>query len=62
MSVAFLKSIKATDLLDRSIQALEENRENIDKVYGACADDFVKFNTKDGVGTLDEVIEFGKVE
>jgi CRISPR system Cascade subunit CasC len=62
LSVAFLKSMKENDLLERSIKALEENRENIDKVYGACADGFVKLNVKEGVGTLDQLIEFGKVE
>jgi len=62
ISVAFLKPVKENDLLKNSIEALEKHRENIDKVYGMCADKFTKLNAVEGEGSLSSLIDFAKAE
>lgn len=52
LSVAFLKPIDGPDLLKKSIDALERCIENMDKVYGPCADKRANFDATEGKGTL----------
>jgi len=56
LSVAFLKPVRDRDLLDASIQRLQENLERLDKVYSTCADQRCSFNAATGEGSLHELI------
>lgn len=56
LAVAFLEGIKDRDLLKKSIKRLEETREKIDKVYGACSSADAILNAYTGEGSLEEVL------
>jgi len=65
LSVAFLKPIDskalhgdAQDFGTAAVEALEAHQNNMDKVYGTCAEDNYKFNTLLGEGTLAELLNF----
>jgi len=58
LSVAFLKSVKGEDILSSAIIELEKRRDNFDKVYGPCYDDFMKLNAETGEGSLNEILSF----
>jgi len=58
LSVAFLKPIQGQDQAGDSIKALNTQRDNFNKVYGECADDFRTMNAINGEGSLDELIKF----
>jgi CRISPR system Cascade subunit CasC len=58
LSVAFLQALKGRDIGAQAVEALENCRDHMDAVYGACADDRRSFNTFSGIGTLDSVIAF----
>lgn len=58
---AFLKPIKPYgdhDMLALAVAALNQRRENFDKVYGACADARCHFDVERGEGSLGEVVAF----
>ncbi|MCK9229452.1 MAG: type I-E CRISPR-associated protein Cas7/Cse4/CasC [Syntrophales bacterium] len=58
LSVAFLKTIKGEDILSKAIEALERKRENMDAVYGKCAEAIKTMNAETGEGSLEEIITF----
>lgn len=62
LSVAFLKSVtnQGEGMLSNAIQSLKTTRENMDKVYGACADFHKIMNTEDekDKGSLQDIINF----
>ena len=60
LSVAFLKPVAkhADDYGSVAVKALEEQRHNFDKVYGACADAHCSFNALTGEGSLNEMLAF----
>ena len=58
LSSAFLKPVDDADMANRAIERLEILRKNMDKVYGACADDYKVLNVEKGEGTLTEILEF----
>lgn len=58
LSVAFLKPIQAQDQGEAAVQALEKQKENFDRVYGACADERCHLNALKGEGSLDELKQF----
>lgn len=58
LSVAFLKPVRGEDVLALSIKELEKRRENFDKVYGKCADDFKTMNAETGEGSLNDILTF----
>jgi len=60
LAVAFLKPVKGDDILATAITELEKRRENFDKVYGPCADNFKKMNGETGEGSLSDIISFAK--
>lgn len=60
LSVAFLKPVKAEDILSTAITELEKRRDNFDKVYGPCVDASKKLNAETGEGSLTEIINFIK--
>ena len=61
---AFLKPVKPygdRDMLALAVDALNQRRENFDKVYGPCASDRCHFDVERGEGSLADVIAFVKV-
>jgi CRISPR system Cascade subunit CasC len=60
LSVAFLKPIKAEDILAKAIEELEKRRDHFDKVYGKCADHRKIMNAETGEGSLEEIIRLVK--
>lgn len=58
LSVAFLKPVRGEDVLALSVKELQKRRENFDKVYGPCADDFRIMNAETGEGSLEEIKTF----
>lgn len=60
LSVAFLKPVNGTDLLNSSIEALELQRAKMDAAYGPCAEVVKIMNVEKSEGTLQEIIDFCK--
>jgi CRISPR system Cascade subunit CasC len=64
LAAAFLKPVSAydADLAESSATALRAFRDNLDKVYGACADGRVEafVSPSKATGTLAEIIEFAR--
>ena len=60
LSVSFLKPVDArsSDYGTDAIAALRQQRDNFDKVYGACSDAHCEMNVLEGTGTLDELLAF----
>lgn len=58
LSVAFLKPIQAEDQAGEAIEVLEKQIENMDKVYGVCADNRYSLNALTGDGSFDELLNF----
>ncbi|SFM69596.1 CRISPR-associated protein, Cse4 family [Ectothiorhodospira mobilis] len=58
LSVAFLKPVQDSDYGEASIRVLEQQAENFDRVYGACADSVYTLNALKGTGSLDELKRF----
>lgn len=58
LAAAFLKPVKGDDLLASSIEDMEKMAQNMDKVYGPCADTHRVMNALTGEGSLAELIEF----
>lgn len=56
LSVAFLEPIQGRDMLQLSIDRLQDTREKMDQVYGACADEDCALNAHAGEGSLQDVI------
>jgi CRISPR-associated protein Cas7/Cse4/CasC subtype I-E len=63
LSVAFLKpvtsqGVEGTDFGTAAVDALSNQRNNLNAVYGPCADDFREINVFEGKGTLVELLKF----
>ncbi|MGB6065518.1 MAG: type I-E CRISPR-associated protein Cas7/Cse4/CasC [Desulfomonilaceae bacterium] len=58
LAVAFLKPITGNDMLTDAISRLEETRNNMNKVYGDCADGHKTMNAVTAEGSLKEIIQF----
>lgn len=58
LSSAFLKPVDNPDMANEAIKRLETLRINMDKVYGACADDYRVMNVDKGEGSLEEILNF----
>ncbi|MBC8951442.1 type I-E CRISPR-associated protein Cas7/Cse4/CasC [Xenorhabdus sp. PB62.4] len=58
LSVAFLKPIYGEDQATDAITALEEQKDNFDNVYGACADTRYSINAITGEGRFTELVRF----
>lgn len=54
---AFAQPVSNADLVDASVAKLETFQQNMDKAYGACADDHYTMRVG-GEGTLTEAIAF----
>ena len=58
LSVAFLKPVNDEDQAGAAIEALHQQANNFDKVYGACADKRYEINAITGEGSLTELLDF----
>ncbi len=58
LAVAFLKPVNDEDQAGTAITALEKQVENMDKVYGACADSRYSLNAFSGEGSFSELADF----
>lgn len=58
LSSAFLKPVDNADMANTAIERIEILRANMDKVYGACADNYKVLNVDKGEGSLAEILEF----
>jgi CRISPR system Cascade subunit CasC len=58
LSVAFLKPVNGSDQALEAITALEKQKDNFDKVYGACADSRYSINVVAGEGSFAELSKF----
>ena len=56
LSVAFLKPVVGGDLLAAAIESLDRTVNNMDKVYGSCADTRCSMSAASGEGSLAEII------
>lgn len=57
LSVAYLKPVRSGDMLTSAIKQLETTVENMDKVYGACADKRCSMNAVAVEGSLQAIIQ-----
>jgi CRISPR system Cascade subunit CasC len=57
LSVSFLKSVPPGDMLQTAILRIEQQRTNMDKVYGRCAGNFETMNAVTGEGSLQKIIQ-----
>lgn len=57
LSVAFLKPVSGTGVLEDGIKRLIGTRDRMNQVYGDCADQHCSFNAISGEGSLDEVLK-----
>ena len=60
LSVAFLKPVQKGDMLSAAIKRLFDTMENMDKVYGACAEERSAMNVLEANGSLQDIIECAK--
>lgn len=58
LSLAFVKPVTGEDYTADAVRALEQVRDNMDKVYGACADNRNQLNVLTGEGSLAELLDF----
>lgn len=58
LSSAFIKPISGSDILMNTIKELERVQQNMDAVYGECADERFVMNVEEQKGNLDELINF----
>ena len=58
LSLAFVKPVSGGDYAAEAVQQLERVRDNMDKVYGACADSRNQFNVLAGEGSLAGLLDF----
>lgn len=57
LSVAFLKPVRSGDMLESAIKQLNQAAQNMDEVYGACADKRCSMNAVTAEGSLKAVIQ-----
>jgi CRISPR system Cascade subunit CasC len=62
LSLAYVKPVGGTDYAADAIDALIRVRDNMDKVYGPCADSRSEFNVLTGEGSLSQLLEFVSAE
>jgi len=58
LAVAFLKPISGKDMLVTAVDALTRTRDNMDKVYGPCAEGNREMNALTGAGKLSDILDF----
>ena len=59
LSVAFLSPLgRSGDMLGDAVGRLQETRERMDRVYGACSDASAEVNAHAGTGSFEELLSF----
>jgi CRISPR system Cascade subunit CasC len=58
LSLAFVKPVSGNDYADEAVKQIERVRDNMDKVYGPCADSRKQFNVLAGEGSMAELLDF----
>jgi CRISPR system Cascade subunit CasC len=58
LAAAFVKPVEGRNILADAVEALKETGNNLDKVYGPCADARRIMNALTGEGSLKEIIDF----
>lgn len=62
LSLAFVRPVTGADYASEAVEVLERVRDNMDKVYGRCAEGRNQFNVLTGEGSLAELLDFVAVE
>lgn len=62
LSLAFVKPVTGTDYASDAVAALQQVRDNMDKVYGACAESGCQFNVLTGEGSVADLLDFVAAE
>lgn len=62
LSLAFVKPVSGGDYAGESVEVLQRLRDNMDKVYGACADSRYQFDVLKGEGSLAQLLDFVAAE
>lgn len=62
LSLAFVKPVSGGDYASEAVEVLERLRDNMDKVYGTCAEGRNQFNVLTGEGSLAELLDFVAAE
>ncbi|SFM87450.1 type I-E CRISPR-associated protein Cas7/Cse4/CasC [Halopseudomonas yangmingensis] len=62
LSLAFVKPVAGTDYAGDAVAALQQVRDNMDKVYGACAESRCQFNVLTGEGSVADLLDFVAAE
>lgn len=62
LSLAFVKPVAGTDYAGDAVAALQQVRDNMDKVYGACAESRRQFNVLTGEGSVADLLDFVAAE
>lgn len=62
LSLAFVKPVNGSDYPGEAVAALRQLRDNMDKVYDACADSRYELNALTGEGRLSELLDFVAAE
>lgn len=62
LSLAFVKPVSGGDYASEAVEVLERVRDNMDKVYGVCAEARNQFNVLTGEGSLAELLDFVAAE
>ena len=62
LSLAFVKPVTGADYASEAVEVLERVRDNMDKVYGTCAESRNQFNVLTGEGSLAELLDFVAAE
>lgn len=62
LSLAFVKPVAGTDYAGDAVAALQQVRDNMDKVYGTCAESRCQFNVLTGEGSVAELLDFVAAE
>lgn len=58
LAAAFLEPVRGKAIRSAAVEKLERFRDNMDRVYGTCADARVYFSVSTGEGSLDDVMKF----
>ncbi len=58
LSLAFVRPVAGNDYIREATDALQTVRDNMDKVYGSCADARYQLDVLKGEGRLDELLDF----
>lgn len=62
LSLAYVKPVQGADYAQEAISALQHVRDNMDKVYGPCADSRSEIDVLKGQGRVADLIEFVTAE